>query len=313
MKTYDIIVVVGDNVKIQEAIEEYIYHISVVDQKALSTIKGYQQDIYKYKKCLKNNDIEQVDEITYEVIQECLQFFSATCSSATINRIIVSIKSFHFYLSQQYSHIHNPTLFIHANKVGRKLPDFLSKEELVNILQVEEKNKDKQLFHSVLIEVLYGCGLRVNECCQLKLNDIHLQEGFIKTIGKGGKERLIPIHDVAAEQLNLYLHTVRQDWNKKHLPYVFINAVGRQLNRVYVDKMIRERAKVTNVHKKVSAHTFRHSFATHLLDGGADLRIVQELLGHSDIATTQIYTHVQTDRLKSVYLQAHPMCKKKGD
>lgn len=298
--------------ELKEAIQEYIEHISVVDQKALTTIQSYHNDLMKYEQYLISIGIHTVEEVQYATIQNFLLEKSSVLKSSSINRLIVSLKGFHRYVSQQHPSILNPTLFIRSNKAAKRLPNFLTKDELLRMLEVQEDDKDKALFHRVILEVLYGCGLRISECCNLTLNDIHLREGFIKTLGKGDKERLVPINDTAAKQLQYYIDILRVDWNKKRLPYVFINRIGNKLGREYVDSMIHKRALAANITKKVSAHTFRHSFATHLLDGNADLRIVQELLGHSDIATTQIYTHVQTERLKNVYLQAHPMHKKRG-
>lgn len=301
--------------KIQNALEDYIYHIKLIDQKAITTSISYQQDLNKYVKYLSNKGIINMNEIQFNDIQEYLLSESLTSQPATINHYIVAIRGFHNYISDKYNEILNPAMYLRSTKKGRKLPKVLNQDEVNAILSVKEKNSDKQIFHQCILEVLYGCGLRVSECCNLKMNQIHLQEGIIKTIGKGNKERLIPINETAINYMNLYISTIRNDWNKKHLTYVFVNHLGNKLNREYVDKMIRNRAIATGINKSVSAHTFRHSFATHLLEGNADLRSVQELLGHSDISTTQIYTHVQTSRLKSTYLKIHPRhnTNKKGD
>lgn len=295
--------------EVKDALEEYIYHIKLIDQKAITTSTSYKRDLSKYTQYLINHGIHDMNEVTFNDIQEYLLSESLTSQPATINHYIVAIRGFHNYISDKYNEIINPARYLRSTKKGRKLPKVLSQDEIKAILSVKEKNEDKQVFHQCILEVLYGCGLRVSECCNLKMNQIHLQEGIIKTLGKGNKERLIPINETAINYMNLYIATIRSDWNKKRLNYVFINHLGNKLNREYVDKMIHRRAKVAKISKNVSAHTFRHSFATHLLEGDADLRSVQELLGHSDIATTQIYTHVQTSRLKSTYLKAHPRYK----
>lgn len=301
--------------KIQNALEDYIYHIKLIDQKAITTSKSYKQDLTKYTQYLSNKGITNMNEIQFNDIQEYLLSESITSQPATINHYIVAIRGFHNYISDKYSEILNPAMYLRSTKKGRKLPKVLNQDEVNAILSVKEENCDKQIFHQCILEVLYGCGLRVSECCNLKMNQIHLQEGIIKTIGKGNKERLIPINETAINYMNLYISTIRNDWNKKHLTNVFVNHLGNKLNREYVDKMIRNRASASGINKNISAHTFRHSFATHLLEGNADLRSVQELLGHSDISTTQIYTHVQTSRLKSTYLKTHPRynTNKKGD
>lgn len=301
--------------KIQNALEDYIYHIKLIDQKAITTSKSYKQDLTKYTQYLSNKGITNMNEIQFNDIQEYLLSESITSQPATINHYIVAIRGFHNYISDKYGEILNPAMYLRSTKKGRKLPKVLNQDEINAILSVKEENCDKQIFHQCILEVLYGCGLRVSECCNLKMNQIHLQEGIIKTIGKGNKERLIPINETAINYMNLYISTIRNDWNKKHLTNVFVNHLGNKLNREYVDKMIRNRASASGINKNISAHTFRHSFATHLLEGNADLRSVQELLGHSDISTTQIYTHVQTSRLKSTYLKTHPRhnTNKKGD
>lgn len=301
--------------KIQNALEDYIYHIKLIDQKAITTSKSYKQDLTKYTQYLSNKGITNMNEIQFNDIQEYLLSESITSQPATINHYIVAIRGFHNYISDKYGEILNPAMYLRSTKKGRKLPKVLNQDEVNAILSVKEENCDKQIFHQCILEVLYGCGLRVSECCNLKMNQIHLQEGIIKTIGKGNKERLIPINETAINYMNLYISTIRNDWNKKHLTNVFVNHLGNKLNREYVDKMIRNRASASGINKNISAHTFRHSFATHLLEGNADLRSVQELLGHSDISTTQIYTHVQTSRLKSTYLKTHPRhnTNKKGD
>lgn len=292
--------------KIQEAIEEYIYHISIIDQKALTTISSYKSDLKKYYNYLINNEVENVEDVEYSNIQNFIQEYSYNKENTTINHLIGTIRCFHNYISQQYTMIINPTLYLKSSKVGRKLPITLNIEDVNSLLDYEEENKDKQLYHQCILEVIYGCGLRVSECCNLKQNQIHLQEGIVKVFGKGSKERLVPINRHAANLLSLYMQTTRKEWNKKNYAFVFVNHLGNRLTRQYVDTMIKKRANVLHLGHNISAHKFRHSFASHLLDGGADLRVVQELLGHSDIATTQIYTHVQTQRLKSSYLAAHP-------
>lgn len=297
--------------KIKDALEDYLYHIKLIDQKAMTTTKSYERDLNKYVTYLENKQIKQMNDIETNDIQEYLLEISLTSKPATINHYIVVIRNFHKYISGKYKEIYNPASYLRATKQGRKLPKFMNQEEVNAILNVKEENSDLHIFHQCILETLYGCGLRVSECCNLKMSQLHLQEGIIKTVGKGDKERLIPINETAINLLNLYIGTIRKDWNKKNLNNVFINRIGNKLNREYVDKMINKRAKSAGLSKHVSAHTFRHSFATHLLDGEADLRVVQELLGHSDIATTQIYTHVQTKRLKNAYLKAHPRNKTK--
>lgn len=297
--------------EIKYAIEDYIYHINVVDQKSLKTIESYKNDLRQYQEYLKKLNIQQMEEIVYKIIQDHLNELAKDKCNSTLNHHIVTIRNFHNYISSQHESIHNPTIYLKTKKENKKLPSVMSQDAMKNMLEVKETNKDKELFHNCILEVLYGCGLRVSECCNLKLNDLHINERVIKTIGKGNKERLIPLNKHTANLLSIYITTTRKEWNKKSLNYVFINAIGNPLNRQYITQLIKNRIRECNMSNSISAHTFRHSFATHLLEGGADLRAVQEILGHSDISTTQIYTHVQSKRLKEVYLNTHPRNRRK--
>lgn len=292
--------------EIKYALEDYIYYISVIDQKSLKTIESYKNDLFQYKEYLLSQNINAMEDIVFKNIQDHLVELSKKLSNTSINHHIVSIRNFHNYISAQHENIHNPTIYVKTNKKEITLPNVMSVEEINQIMNVKEDNKDKELFHNCIIELLYGCGLRVSECCNLKLNDLHIKEKMLKTVGKGDKERLIPLNDYVANLLSVYISTVRPNWNKNSYQYIFINQLGNKLNRQYVTQLIKNRIKICGLSENISAHTFRHSFATHLLDGGADLRAVQEMLGHNDISTTQIYTHVQSKRLKEVYLNAHP-------
>lgn len=298
-----------DNILLEDAMQEYIHYINVIDQKALATIKSYKIELQSYISYMLNEQaIKYVDELFFEHIQAYLSYMDSIKEASSINHALVVIKSFHKYICEYHPNMHNPAIYIKNKKEGRRLPKLISNTDLDAILAYEEENKDKQLFHSCILEVLYGCGLRVSEICSLKLSGLHICENFIKVVGKGNKERIVPVNDYTINILKCYIDTVRKDWNKNKLPYLFINIIGNPLNRQYVDSMIKHRCAALGIaHQNISAHSFRHTFATHMLDGKADLRIVQELLGHSDLSTTQIYTHVQNEKLKKTYLDAHPM------
>ena len=171
-----------------------------------------------------------------------------------------------------------------------------------------------ELFDHTIIETIYGLGLRVSECCSLKTNQVNLDDGFVKIIGKGKKERLIPIPDRTKKLMKEYYAKLRPSWQKKNTNLFFINQHGRKIYSEYVEKMLKENVYKAGIKKGITPHKLRHSYATHLLEGGADLRVIQELLGHSDISTTEIYTHVEAERLKRAYLDFHPFAKdNKGD
>lgn len=291
---------------IKEGIENYLHYISVIDQKALTTIQNYRQDLLQYANFLNSKSIDNMEDIDYASIEAFILSESITKKVNSINRMVVSIRNFHYYITYNYPSIANPALFLRLSKKGQKLPIFMNESDVQLFLGAFDDQDELGMFHHSILELMYGCGLRVSEVCNLGIHQLHLQQGFIRCVGKGSKERMIPINDTAKHCLQLYIDKVRSVWNKKKLPYVFINQRGNRLNRQYIHKLIKCKIHELELNDKISAHSFRHSFATHLLNGGADLRSVQELLGHSDIATTQIYTHVQTAHLKEVYLKAHP-------
>ena len=297
--------------KIHEAIENYIHYISVVDQKALTTIENYKQDLIQYEAYLKNQGIDEMEDITYAIIESFVLEQSQSKKTNSINRMVVSIRNFHYFISYNFSSVANPAMFLKLSKKSSKLPLFLNESDIEEFLGSFDDQDAIGMYHHSIIELMYGCGLRVSEVCNITMNQLHLSQGFVRCIGKGSKERMVPINDHAKYCLETYIQTIRNEWNTKKLPYLFINHLGNRLNRQYVHKMIKNKLNELDLNDKISAHSFRHSFATHLLNGGADLRSVQELLGHSDISTTQVYTHVQTSRLKDAYLKAHPRRKSK--
>ncbi len=297
--------------KIKEAIEEYIYAIHVIEQKSIHTISAYESDLKEYVTYLYNLKIEDMNDIEIINIEHYLLERSHACKTNTINRYVVAIRAFHRYITCEYPSIYDPTLYLQGSKLGLHLPIYLTKEEVNTIIEFTEDNGDVSLYHRCLLEVLYGCGLRVSETCNITMNQIHIKEKMVKVLGKGNKERIVVLNDISITCLTTYINTVRKEWNHNRLNYLFINKRGNQTTRQYIDKMIKQRALSTSLNKSISAHSFRHSYATHLLEGGADLRSVQELLGHSDISTTQLYTHLQIDKIKEIYLNAHPMNKGK--
>ncbi|TDG35676.1 site-specific tyrosine recombinase XerD [Pedobacter changchengzhani] len=227
---------------------------------------------------------------------------------STQARVISGLKAFFNYLLLEEVIIVNPAELIEAPKLGRKLPDTLNINEINSIIDAVDASKPEGMRNKAIIEVLYGCGLRVSELCELKISNIYTQIEFIKVIGKGNKERLIPIGTTALKLINIYLNKVRVHANikKGNEDFVFLNRFGAKLSRITIFNLIKTLAVVTGLKKTISPHTLRHSFATHLIEGGADLRAVQEMLGHSSITTTEIYTHIDRDYLRGVITQYHP-------
>lgn len=297
---------------INEAYEDYLHYIRVVDQKSLMTVASYDNDLKIYMMYLQEHHIINMEDIVYADIQAFLNEQALTKKINSINHMITVLHTFHQYISFTYANIPNPSQYVRSSKGMKKLPKYFNTKDIDQLLE-SFGNHDQEVFEHAMLEVLYGCGLRVSELCSLSMNQIHLEQGFIRCIGKGDKERMIPIHPRAKKVLEDYLALVRKEWEVKRSIYVFINAKGKQVSRQYVHTMIKRNLQRNGLDESLSAHSFRHSFASHLLDGGADLRVVQELLGHSDIATTQIYTHVQTKRLKKAYESFHPHAKKEGN
>lgn len=297
--------------QVAEAIQDYQYYLTMVERKAKQTIASYLRDLHHYAQYLQELGITQVEEIRESDVQDFLLELGENAANATINRHLSSIRSFHRFLSMNHPQLPDPSRFLKGSKKQAHLPHFLNESQIHTILE-SFSDSDLDLCHKAVIELLYGCGLRVSECCELRLSNLHLEQGLLKVNGKGSKERMLPLHQEGVTCLRQYLRFVRPQWEQVRTPYVFINSRGHPLTRQYVHQMIKAQLKALGMRSDYSAHSFRHSFATHLLDGGADLRIVQELLGHSDIQTTQIYTHVQNRRLQQAYQSYHPFAKKEN-
>ncbi len=233
-------------------------------------------------------------------------------SATTQARMISGIKAFYKYLLIEDIIHADPTELLESPKLGRKLPDVLSPDEIGWIMEVVDLSKPEGTRNRAMLETLYGCGLRVSELINLKISNLFFREGFIKVIGKGDKERLAPIGESAIKHIKLYLENVRvhQNIQKDATDIVFLNNRGNKLSRVMVFLIIKDLVEKAGIRKSISPHTFRHSFATHLIEGGADLRAVQEMLGHESITTTEIYTHLDKKYLRDTILKYHPRSRK---
>ena len=293
---------------INDAILDYIRYLSYVEHKSKATITSYQNGLKKYEAYLIQLGIKEIDEVDALLLHQ--YFLKMTQVNTSKNHQMSVLKSFHRYLFVTYA-IKDPTLNLRAFPKQKTLPKYFNHKDIETLLD-SFKSSDYDLFHKAILEILYGCGLRVSELIHLKLNQTHLKQGYIMVVGKGNKERMIPLHQRSILALQQYIKLVRNNWDSKRSIYVFINEHGKQVSRQYVHNMIKKQLSLLNLNPNLSAHSFRHSFASHLLDGGADLKVVQELLGHSDIQTTQIYTHIQEKRLKEGYDLFHPRSKKES-
>lgn len=227
---------------------------------------------------------------------------------STQARVISGLKSFFGFLLLEQITDTDPTALIEAPRLSRKLPDVLNLPEINSLIGAIDASRPGGMRNKAIIEILYGCGLRVSELVNLKISEVYEDEGFIKVIGKGNVERLVPIGSSALKLLQIYIHEIRVHNKIKegYQDYIFLNNSGKNLSRIYVFKTIKALAEKAGINKSISPHTFRHSFATHLIEGGADLRAVQEMLGHVSITTTEIYTHLDRSYLKEVITTFHP-------
>ena len=293
----------------EDTLKNYESHITYVDRKSTQTINNYLNDLKHYSQFFIELKINP-DEIKTKQINEYLQEVNNRCANSTVLRTKTSIVSFHKFLSQYYKLKLNPASSIQKIKKIYRYPKTINSANINKIL--EENHSEHELFHIAMFDVLYSCGLRVSELVNLNLNQLYLEQGYIRVIGKGDKERIIPMADITKKNLKEYIDKNRFLWLKNKSNYVFIKPDGKQVNRQYVYNSLKNRCKEIGLDIDISPHKLRHSFATALLNGGADLRIVQELLGHSDISTTQIYTHVEGKRMHDAYNKFHPMNKERG-
>lgn len=285
-------------------------------EKSLSnnSVEAYLRDVDKLTQYFLSNNIDkQPNEIELKDLQHFIKFVAELGMSATSQaRIISGIKGFYkFCLMEQICNT-NPAELLEAPKTKRALPDVLSFEEIENVIAQLNLSTNDGTRNKAILETMYSCGLRVSEVVNLKLSCLYLDVGFIRVIGKGDKERLVPIGRDAIKYIKIYVETVRVHTKiaKDFEDILFLNKFGKSLSRIMIFYIIKDCALKAGLTKTISPHTFRHSFATHLVEGGADLRAVQEMLGHESITTTEIYTHLDRDFLRSTLHQFHPAFKK---
>lgn len=280
-----------------------------------NTLDAYVRDIKKLKDYAED-DLQNVgpDVIAYENLQEYIFTLSKQkFSERSQARWISSIKAFFRFLLEDEIREDNPSALLEGPKLGLYLPDTLSLSDINKIIDAIEIHTDLGKRNHCIIEVLYGCGIRVSELIDLKISNINFKENYIKVVGKGNKTRFVPLASYTADLLQNYISEVRSTIkiNKKHEDTLFLNSRGTSMSRVIVFIIIKELTDKAGISKKISPHTFRHSFATHLLQNGVDLRYIQEMLGHSSITTTAVYTHLKTEELRDVILNFHPRNKAK--
>jgi integrase/recombinase XerD len=295
---------------IEDHIKDFMHFLIVEKGLAENTIVSYKRDLKSYAHFLNQSEhINDLNEVKRGHIIQFLGHLKDQGKSAkTLARHTASIRSFHQFLIREKIAEHDPSVHIESPQLERSLPKVLSMEEVGKLLDSPKLNNHFGYRDKAMLELLYATGMRVSELIGLNTGDIHLTMGFVRCIGKGNKERIIPIGNTAIDILQTYLEKARYKFlsGKQRDDSLFLNHHGKRLTRQGFWKILKKLVKEAGIEKELTPHTLRHSFATHLLENGADLRAVQEMLGHSDISTTQIYTHVTKTRLKEVYSKFHP-------
>ncbi len=288
-------------------VDEYITFLKIEKGLSTASLNSYRQDLKHYSTYLADNEIRSIDKVDTEVLIQFIKFLTEkSLSPKTISRTQSTLRNFHQFLLNQNIIDMNPAIKLTAVRGEKKLPEYLTIEEMEILLGTPD-NSLAGIRDSTLMEVLYASGIRVSELISIKKADVNTEMGFIRVSGKGSKERIVPITDFVAKKLNHYIIEVRPQLLKSDdNEDLFITNRGRGFTRQGLWKTIKKYELLSGIRKNITPHTFRHSFATHLIENGADLRAVQEMLGHSDISTTQIYTQISTTKIREMYKQFHP-------
>ncbi|WP_442587152.1 site-specific tyrosine recombinase XerD [Pedobacter sp. AW31-3R] len=290
-------------------LKEFKTYLKLERGLSLNSVEAYLNDISKLIQYQELNAQElRVQDIDHLELVRFISWLNGLgMLPNTQARVISGLKAYFSYLMIEDIITVDPSVLLEAPKLSRKLPDVLDIQEINALVEAIDASTPEGMRNKAIIELLYGCGLRVTELVTLKISDLHVELEFIKVLGKGNKERIIPIGQTALKYIRLYIHEVRNHQEIKcgHEDFIFLNRLGTGLSRISVFTMIKALAEKIGLKKSISPHTFRHSFATHLIEGGADLRAVQEMLGHSSITTTEIYTHLDREYLKGVIVQHH--------
>lgn len=297
----------------KQQLQQFLNFVKQRNTGSKHTLDAYERDIWDFIEYLSSQSVDTFDDVDRIVVMNYIAELrlrggrQGAMKNTTVARHLSSLRSFYHYLNTYVGVIHNPFLYVKSPKRAKRIPEFLFYDEMDAFLASIDEQDEAGIRNRAMFEIMYACGLRVSEVVQLKLSDIDFQDQILHVLGKGDKQRLVPFYDLAKDKLLYYIQHVRSKWmHQVTHEYVFINQRGGQLTSRGVQYLMEKQATLCNLHIHVHPHMFRHTFATHLLDNGADLRVVQELLGHSSLSTTQIYVHVTQDRLKKVYDQAHP-------
>jgi integrase/recombinase XerD len=293
----------------EQALKDYKLYLLIERGLSKNSIDSYSRDIIKLIGYLETNKISTSPiKINSETVQQFIYDIAKNVNARSQSRIISGLRSFFDYLIFEDYRASNPLELIESPKIGRKLPDTLSEQEIDKLINAIDLSKPEGERNRAILETLYGCGLRVSELIHLKLSDLFFDEGFIKVTGKGDKQRFVPIVDITQKYINIYRTEIRNHLNIQagFEDTLFLNRRGKQLTRAMIFTIIKQLGEKIGLKKKISPHTFRHSFATHLLQNDADLRSIQLMLGHESITTTEIYVHLDKSHLTKVVEKYHP-------
>ena len=296
----------------ENLINDFIDYLRFERRLSKNTIVSYQRDLQKYRFFLNHSKIKEILNVSNDQILYFLEFLYKTQNSSSVSRILSTLRTFYKYLVRDGKIQKNPFSSIKNPKQPKKILEILDEQEVKKFLESIPSSSYLELRDKAMFELLYACGMRVSEIVDLKLSDIDLDEGLIRFIGKGNKERITPVGDTAKDCLSKYIRAARYNLERERKSEnVFLNRNGQKITRQGFWKILKKYAGKANVSKNLYPHLFRHSYATHMLERGADLRIVQELLGHSSISTTQIYTNINKKHIKETYFKYHPRDKEK--
>lgn len=296
------------NLNLSKLIDQFLNYLLVEKGLSRATLESYSADLLRYADFMQQTGQDTVSaEDTALILKHLINLRNEGLGARSRARHLVSLRGFYRFLAREKFLPLDPSKLVDLPKTTLKLPDVLNQAEVQRLLNAPDGLKPSGLRDAAMLELLYAAGLRVSELIHLKVQDVQLEAGFVRVMGKGSKERIVPIGQYAREKVLFYLEHARGRMVKERSsPYLFVARAGRPMTRQGFWKLLRRYARAAGLFKKVTPHSLRHSFASHLLEGGADLRAVQVMLGHADISTTQIYTHVAKDRLKELHRRFHP-------
>lgn len=302
-----------------ELLGKFLEAIALKRTGSKDTQDAYRRDLSRFLSWLKEENITSLNDVTTADMSAYLSQLRSgdiggqPLSNASYDRNLSALKSFYRYVCRYHGIVYNPVQKFHGAKIGRHLPEYLSFDQMEAILDTFDLSDPVGVRNRAMIEVMYACGLRVSECAGLRMDDVHLKEGYLSVIGKESRQRMVPFYPRCAQLLEHYMHTDRLTFmhDQSEHGFVFVSQKGRPISSRAIEMIVEKAGEQADIGMHVHPHMIRHSFATHLVNNGADLRVVQELLGHENLSTTQIYTHVDEARLRKVVETNHPLAQKK--